>query len=218
MTMFLGTSINAQMGSYSKDVTMSLGMQPAMIVDMNDIDSKTAESYWTDYVREHSKLKKNKKADELYAEGVRIPAISSNPVDLFSKIEDLKGSSRLYVWIDNGGEFLTKSNNATVYKGAKNYLDDFALEAEKKHVEELLKDAEKDLKGLEKDLKGLEKDNEGYEKEIEDAKEKIMKMEKNIEENAVAQEEKTVEVEDQMSMILKIKERLASVGKVKTKM
>jgi uncharacterized protein YoxC len=208
----------AQMESYTKDVSMSLGTLPALVVDLNEIPSKVATDYWTAYLKEYGKLKKNRKADELFAEDIRIPLITPTEIDLFSKVEDLQNDSRIYLWIDQGSAFLSSDQDPAVFKNAKKFVDDFAVYAEKKHVEELLDSAEKDLKGLEKDLKGLGKDKESYEKNIEKAKETIAKMERNIEENIVSQESKVTEIEDQKNMLIKIQERLASIGKVKTKM
>jgi hypothetical protein len=206
------------MESYAKESNMSLGKQSALVVDLSEISSKTALKYWTSYVKEHGKLKKNRKADEHYSEAIVIPAISSSKFDLYSKVEDLKGSSRLMVWIDTGEQFLNSDNDASTFKNAKDYIDDFAIYAEKEHVEAMLKAEEKALGGLEKDMKGLGKDKASYEKSIEDAKQKIAENEKKIEENIVAQEEKTTEIENQQSMIEKIKERLSNIGKSKTKM
>ncbi len=208
----------AQLESYTKDVSMSLGTIPAIVLDLNEITEKEASAYWESYMKEYSKLKKNRKAGEMYAEDIRVPLITPTEIDLFSKVEDLQSASRLYLWIDLGGAFLTSEEDAATFKNAKKFVDDFAVYAEKKHVEELLGGAEKDLKGLEKDLKGLGKDKESYEKAIEKAKEQIAKMERNLEENAVSQEAKVTEIEDQKGLLIKIQERLAAVGKNKTKM
>ena len=197
---------------------MSLGTLPGIVLDMNEIDQKSATAYWSAYVKEYSKLKKNRKADEFYAEDVRIPLIRPSEIDLFSKVEDLQSDSRLYVWIDLGDAFLSSENDAETFGKAKKFVDDFAVYAEKKHVEELLDTAEKDLKSYEKDLKGLGKDKESYEKSIEKAKEQIAKMERNIEENIISQEDKTTEIEKQKSLLKTIQDRLAAVGKIKTKM
>jgi len=112
-TIFLGFQATAQLESYPQESSMSLGKQPALVLDINEIDKATAIKYWTAYVKEHGKMKKNKKAGELYAEDIRIPAISSEKFDLYSKVEDLKGNSRLYIWIDTGEMFLTSDNDAS---------------------------------------------------------------------------------------------------------
>lgn len=208
----------AQMESYEKDVSMSLGTLSALIVDLPEITAKEANDFWSSYVKEYGKLKKNKKADELYAEDIRIPLITATKVDIFSKIEDLQSDSRLYFWVDLGDAFLSSSHDAKTYGNAKKFIDDFAVYAEKGHVEGMMKTAEKDLKDLEKNLKSLKKDKESYEKSIEKAKETIAKMERNLEENAVSQETKMSEIDNQNSLLSKIQERLANIGKNKTKM
>ncbi len=215
LTFFMG---QAQMESYTKEVSMSLGTLPAIVLDMNEITAKKASEYWSAYIKDYGKMKKNRKADEMYAEDIRIPLLRASEIDLFSKVEDLQSASRLYVWVDLGTAFLTAEQDPDVFKNAKKFIDDFAVYAEKAHVQELLDSAEKDLKGLEKDLKGLGKDKESYEKTIEKAKEQIAKMERNLEENAVSQDSKVTEIEDQKNLLIKIQERLASVGKNKTKM
>lgn len=208
----------AQKETYTKEISMSLGNQPAFIVDMDEINEKDAENYWQDYIKEYGKLKRNRKANEYYSEGIDIPLLSGKKLDLYSKIEDLKGNSRLYVWIDNGEAFVTEDSDPKTAKNAESFINDFAIYAEKNHVEALLSEEEKQLKNLERDMKGLEKDKEGYEKTIEKAKETIAENEKNIEENIVAQENKVTEIDNQKNYLIKLKERLASVGKKKTKM
>jgi len=108
LSFLLTNLVLAQSESYSKDVSMSLGTLPALVVDLNEIDVKTATSYWSDYIKEYGKLKKNKRAKELYAEEIRIPLLKATKMDLFSKVEDLKGSSRVYLWIDEGDAFLSE--------------------------------------------------------------------------------------------------------------
>lgn len=211
-------SLSAQSEPYEKEVTMSLGTHPAVVLDMTEIDAKDALMYWEDYMKEYSKIKRNKKADEYYGEGVSVPLISTANLDLYSKIEDLKGNSRLYLWVDNGGAFISSSSDPEAMNNLKTFISDFAISSEKRHVESLLEVEMKNLTKFEKDLKGLQKDKSGYEKEIEDAKEKIMKNEKNIEENKVAQEAKVDEIDGQNSVIERIKERLAKIGKVNSKM
>lgn len=208
------TSLFSQSEVYAADAAMSLGPLPALILDLNDMSEKKVKGYWSSYMNEYSKLKRNKKADELYAEGIRIPIIKATKIDFFSKIEKMTDSkSRLYVWIDLGGEFLSEKSDEKTFENGMKFMTDFANYAETKLVNEILEDAEGDLKGFEKDMKGLVKDKASYEKAIEDAKEKIMKNEKNIEKNIADQDKKTTEIENQMHEIIKIKERLASIGK-----
>lgn len=208
----------AQMESYTKDVSMSLGTIPALVLDLNDITAKKATEYWSAYMKEYKKLKKNRKADELYAEDVRIPLIRPSEIDLFSKVEDLQSSSRLYVWIDLGEAFLTAEEDPKVFKNAKKFIDDFAVYAEKKHVEEILSAEEKSFKKLENEMKKLQKDKASYEKTIEKAKEQIAKMERNLEENALNQENKAAEIEAKNTLLKQIQERLSGIGKAKSKM
>ena len=196
-----------------KDVTMSLGTHNAFVLDLSEISAKKTESYWADYFRDISKLKKNRKAGEYYAEGVRIPLISSNELDVYSKVEDLKGNSRLYVWIDHDGAFLNSADEAKAGKNALDFMNNFALQAEKRSVEEMLEAEEKALKGLEKDLKSLGKEKDKYQKSIEDAKAAIIKNEENIEKNLLDTESKDLEIEKQRSLIESVRDRLKEIGK-----
>lgn len=208
----------AQSEAYSKDISMSLGNKPAIVLDMNDIDAETALDYWKDYMRSHCKLKRNKKANEYYVNKAKIPTISSKKINIISKIEDLNKSSRLYFWIDTGTAFLDESTDATMYANAKQYINDFAIEAEKTHVENMLKKAKKEMKSLEREMKSLKKDKENHEEDIEDAKKKIKKLENKIVENEAAQKKQVEALDLQKELINKIQKRLESVGKTQTKM
>ena len=216
--MFIGSLLFSQQMATERMETMSLGSHNAFVLDLPEIDSRKAQDYWEDYFKEYSRLKNNRKADHHYAEGVEVSLISSKELDVYSKMEELSGSSRLIVWFDNQSAFISSEETPEEASNALQFLNDFAIAAEKRHVEELLAENEDVLKGLEKELKDLEKDKEKYEKNIEKAKEEIKENESNIEQNIVDQENKAADIDAQKSAIEKIKERLLSVGKQKSKM
>ena len=108
-------------------------------------------------------------------------------------------------------EFLSSSDENI--RGAGEFLQDFAYEAERQNIKGQIVFEEKGLSTMEKDLKKLTKQNENLHKDIEKAKETIAQKEKEIEENLKKQEEKQAEIEAQKGKIQSTTEELGRVGK-----
>lgn len=209
----LTSAVFAQNSTQEKKQTMSLGSHNAFVLDLDGINEDKALDYWRDYFRDEvCKLKRNRKAKQYYASGASIKLISDKKIDVYSKIEELGENSRLYVWLDNQGAFISSETNPEEAKGAKDFINNFAVFAEKEHVEELLEESKDQLSGYEKDLKRLGKDKASYEKAIEKAKKAIIENEKNIEQNTSDQLEKAKQIDVQKKKVEEIMERLKNVG------
>lgn len=203
----------AQNSTQEKSVTMSLGSHNAFVLDLDGIDEDKALDYWQEYFRDKvCKLRRNRKAKQYYASGASIKLISSQKIDVYSKVEELGENSRLYVWLDNQGAFISSETNPDEAKGAIDFINNFAVFAEKEHVEELLDESKDQLSSYEKDLKRLGKDKSSYEKAIEKAKKAIEENEKNIAQNAEDQLEKAKQIDAQKKKVEEIMERLKNVG------
>lgn len=192
---------------------MSLGSHNAFVLNLDEINEDKALDYWQDYFRDKvSKLRRNRKAKQYYASDVNIKLISDQKLDVYSKVEELGENSRLYVWIDNQGAFISSETNPTEAKGALDFINNFAVFAEKEHVEALLEDSKDQLSSYEKDLKRLGRDKSSYEKAIERAKEVIADNEKSIEKNTTDQLDKTKQIDAQKKKVEEIMERLKNIG------
>ena len=210
MTQFMGFSQNVT----ESETTMSLGRQNSFMVTVEGADKDMLEDEWKDYIKEYGKIKKNKKAKEQYIVDAKIQVIyGSNPIDIYSKIEERKGQASLYLWVDLKGGFLVSDEHPKEADNARMFLEDFYVVVRKKVIAEELKEGEKAMEKLEKELSKLEDKNKDLHNDIEDYKDKIRKAEMNIEENLRYQDDKRVEIESQKKVVEEIVERLNNVGR-----
>lgn len=190
--------------------TMSLGTQNALTLKVPDADEKLIDKMWKDHLGEFGKVKKNRKANEYYADDIKVPSISgAGTMDVYSWSKD----GQLIVFIDMGDGFLSSESHEKAYKNAEVFLVEFGHQVKRHQIQEELDDQQKELSSLEKDLERLKKLKEGYHDDIERAKQKIAEAEANIEQNIIDQENKVKEIEGQVKVVEEVQERLENVGK-----
>lgn len=205
--MFL-SNLDAQVVEKTK--TMSLGTQNALIISVPDADEKLIEKQWKDYIGEYGKVKKNRKANEYYADDIKISSISgAGTIDVYSQSVD----GQLIAFFDMGNGFLSSETHQNDFENAEVFLQEFAFTVKRYMINEELDDQKDELEDLVRDLERLKRLNEGYHKDIEQAKERIAQAEINIEENIVDQENKVKEIEGQEIKVEEVRERLENVGK-----
>lgn len=196
------------------DMSMSLGKQTTFSIDIDGADEDMVRDVWKKYIKDYGKSKRNKKANEYYVIGAKVPMIAgSNELDLYIKFEGRVGHTTASLWIDNGGSFINSNEHPKAAQGAEEFLSEFYLVVKKKAITEEMKEQEKELNKLDKTLRKLEKKNTGYHKDIEKAKERIEKAEKNIEQNLKDQEDQRILIEQQKKVIEEVIERLNNLGK-----
>ena len=192
---------------------MSLGKQPAYVIDHEGADKKTVMKVVENTFKDFGKLKKNKKAKEVVCEQCLAPLISSTPMNIYIKGDEGKNRYTTYIMFDDGQKFIDSSNEPAQSKVIVEILQNMAYDVQREVIKKELKDAENQLKGFEKDLSKLEKKNEDLHSDIENYKEKIIKAEKEIEKNFSEQDEKRMEIEKQGREVEKIIKKLNNVGR-----
>ena len=210
MTLFvaIATIVSAQ-NVEAIEKTMSLGKQTGVYIEVEGGEKDDVKDLWEDYMKDYGKTKRNKKADEYYSEGARIPVVSSsNNVDMYAKFEEGKNQATAYFWAVSDGEFVDDS------KGLQTFVQDFYLLARKEVINKEIEEQEKVLKKLDKNMGKLVKKNTGYHKDIEKAEDKIRKAEENIEKNLNDQDEMQAEMIKQKEILDMIVEKLNNVGKM----
>lgn len=198
--------------SESKE-TMKLGTFNALTVDMPNVSDKVALKVWKEYIKGYGpKAKKVKKSKEILSSGAIIGGInSSDPLDIYAKIEDQSNGSKLTVWFNMGEFYVSSGSFPSDYTAAEKFLKGYNREVAKELVVMELEDAEKKMKKMEKEMKNLKKKNDDYHKDIEKAKKAIAKAENNIEENEKKQKEQTSLISDQSKAVEAIKEKLSEM-------
>ncbi|HPK09436.1 MAG TPA: hypothetical protein P5235_02880 [Saprospiraceae bacterium] len=197
-----------------ENLMMSLGSQNSFRVTIEGADKDMVEDKWEDYLKEFGKVKKNKKAKELYMLDSTIPLINgSSPIDVYSKVEERKGQSSLYVVVDMKGSFLNSDVYPKESENLRQVLFDFWVKVRKEVVSKELKDVEKTLEKSQKDLKKLEDKNKDLHEDIANYNEKIRKAELDIESNLKEQDDKRVEIEKNQEIVNGVVEKLNNIGR-----
>ena len=195
--------------------SMSLGVQNAMYVEIQDANRKLSENIWKNYIKDYGKTKNNKKAKEWYTQTVRVPSISTDQeVDIYTKFEEMGSMTRVYFWVDMGDGFLNSEEYGSEATGTELFIKDYALEVRKESIRKELEEQEKKLEKHEKDMGKLVKNNEKYHKEIEDARKKIREKEEDIVKNLEEQEKKKSEIDAQRAVVDEILNRLNSLRRI----
>jgi len=195
------------------DKTISLGSQPAFVINHPNATVKMAEKAWEAHIKKNGKVKKNRKSKEFESMGVYINMISSSNLDVYFIAEKGADMATSYIFFDNGEAFITSANDQEAADGIYEFLTPFVYDVEKLVVQEELENEEKSLKALGRDLEKLHKQNASYHADIEKYKEKIRQAETNIEQNLQAQDVKGGEIEAQEVVIEDVKKKLNSIGK-----
>lgn len=189
--------------------SMSKGSENAFSLELRSTNQKDVEKAWEKYIKGYKgKVKKDKKSGEFFADDSKIEDMSSNTVDVYSKVTPSGENTTLTVWFDLGGAYLNSSAHGDKVGIAEKMLNDFALSVSVAQVEEQLKEQEKVLKGLEKDQKGLEKDKSNLESDIKKYEQKIVEAKEAIVKNLEAQKNKQVEIETQKKVVSGIQSTL----------
>jgi len=210
---FGASSVSAQF--ISEEVkSMSQGNNNALSIELPKANQKDVQNLWEKFTKKEmkGKSKYDRKAGEVYTEGVRIADMNYNAFNMYATTEAAGAGTLLTVWVDLGGEYLNSDEDADEYKAIEKQLYAFALVVAREQLKDQLKTEEKELKKMESDLKKLSKNKEGYENDIKKAKEVIAKREAEIEQNLTDQDNKTLEIDAQKRVIESTEEKIGDLN------
>ncbi len=189
--------------------SMSKGSENAFTLELRQTEEKEVTKAWEKYIKGFKgKVKRDKKSGEIFADDCQVKDMSSNTVDIYSRLRQSGENTVLTVWYDLGGAYLSSGMHGDKIPVVEKMLKEFAVSVDKASVEEDLKVQEKILKDLEKDLKGLEKDKEKSENEIAKCEKKILEEKESIKVNIENQKTKVGEIEAQKNVVEEIREVL----------
>jgi hypothetical protein len=184
----------------------SVGKVDVIIADVYEADVKYIRKSWKKLIKRYSGDVKMK--DEIFADDVLIKRLSSNTVDIYTKInEKSEGVAEIICAVDLGGAYLNINSHSEKYKLFEQILKEFVVEVSKEAVREQIAEQEKGLDKLKKEQEDLVSDKEKKEKEIEDYKQKILDNEAAIEQNIKDQELKKKDIETQKALIITLSEK-----------
>lgn len=195
----------------SSSEKFSTGTVDALVVNIYEADVKFVKKSWKKLLKGYNG--KIKMGSEIFADNALIKDLSSNTVDIYSKINEKKdGIVEIVCAMDLGGVFLSESSNSDKYKVFKKIFKSFAINVSKDAVKEKIDEQEKILKQLSKNKENLISDKEKLSKEIEKYKQKIADNEKAIEQNIKDQAEKTKEIESQKKVVSDLNDKKRAIN------
>ncbi len=201
------TSMYAQVMEDTR--VMSAGSQPALTIVLPGADTKFADSEWKDFMKSYGKITKVKKAKESVAQGVQILDIGGvNRLNVYHLSESAPEGSKMVVWIDMGGGFISSSTFPKEYTAAVRFLQDFAHKVNVDLIAIEVDTQKKALSRLESNLSKLQRDNDNLHKIIEDAKKRIAQAELDIVKNLQDQDIAQKEIENQSGVLDAVQRKL----------
>lgn len=193
--------------------SMSAGVQHAVYTDIAGVTEELVNDTWKEYIKKYGgKHKWNRKAKELFSEGVMLSNISSEPINLYAASIEGGSSVQFILWLQSpDGTFYTQERLLSQQENLQNLLTHFELEVKREDLRAIIKDEEKLYNKQESDLKKLEKSKERLHKDIEDAQEKIKKSEAEIEQNIKDQELSRQQIKSQQDKLEALRKKLSNL-------
>ncbi len=213
--LFFSASLSAQTVFTTNEVRqfMSKGEQNGIEIMLNGSnleDAKDAVEKWGKKMK--GKVTRDKKNPEIFIDNAQIPTVSANVVDMYVIVTPVEKGSKMTVFTDLGGAFITSAAYGSQYAGMEAVLKKFARDLAIDVTEDQQKSEEKVLKGLTGDLKDLVKKKADYIKDIEKAKALIQEREQDIIKNDADQSTKQQQITIQQQIIETVKTKRASLN------
>ncbi|MCB9033579.1 MAG: hypothetical protein H6553_07065 [Chitinophagales bacterium] len=192
--------------------TMSKGTQNGFEVPLTGTSVDDAKSGFEKWAKGYkAKVTSSKKSSEIFVDNALFKTVSSNTVDMYATVVPDGNGSKVLVFVDLGGAFISSAAYPQQYAAMEGELRKFAQEQAVNLIEDQLKTEEKNLKTLESDLSKLQKDKENSIKDIEQAKALIIQREQEIQQNDADQLAKQQQINLQQQIVDTIKMKKAQL-------
>ena len=192
---------------------MSKGEQNGIEIILNGTkleDAKDAVEKWGKKMK--AKIARDKKNPEIFVDNAQLPTVSANALDMYVIVTPIDNGSKVTVFTDLGGAFVSSAAYGTQYAGLEASLKKFAKDQAIITVEDQQKSEEKILKSLNGDLKDLTGKKADYLKDIEKAKTLIQQREQDIIKNDADQAAKQQQISLQHQIIETVKTKRATLN------
>ena len=196
-----------------RSASLSVGDQNAFTMDHEGAEKKMVEKALEEVIKEYGKVKRNKKAKEWTCLQCKVSAVSSDPVNIYYKVEEGKGMVTSILFFDDGTKFISSDNDSDASKAIERINMNVKYNIETRVISKELEKEEDNLKDFEKELSKLEKKNKDLHEDIEDYNKKIKEAEAEIEKNLQSQEDKKMQIEKQKNTVSDVTDKLNNVGR-----
>jgi hypothetical protein len=104
-----------QPAATESEMAMSLGSRPGFTIKIANVEMKTAEKLWYDFVKDEfgARLKSVKGAEELMAEEAKLKSLNNDQFNLHSTMKVSDDDVILNVWVDIGSAFINRVHSKT---------------------------------------------------------------------------------------------------------
>jgi len=161
--------------------------------------SKEAKKAWKSFLKKKYDLKlKSDKGDDLKAEEVVFPAVTSRTMDFYTKFDKDKKehTTTMSVLISFGYDvYLNKNDNSSEHSALMGIIKEFSVEFLRSYYNTSLEDLNKQLSKISKEKTGTTKENENLANDIEKNKQTIIDLKKENEDKATLIEDNKKKVE-----------------------
>jgi len=188
---------------------MAAGSEPALTINIPGADPKFVETKWKEYMKSYGKMTRVKQSKEFVASDVQILDIGGvNRLNVYGLAEESGEGTKMTIWFDMGGAFLSSDAYPKEYVSAVNFVKDFAQKVKVDMITEELEAQEKLVTKAENNLTRLKRENEMFHKIIEDSKKRIAQAEEDIQKNLKDQEVAHKEIEVQKEVLGGVQKKL----------
>jgi hypothetical protein len=146
------------------------------------VEEKYLSNYWESFLKQYGKVSSSRGGVYRVA-GANIQNVSTDVVNLASKVSSSRGISQVFVYIDLGnGSYVTQGSKGYAETEAmlKKFAEDAQLYDDSRVAEEALKDSEKATNKLIRNGEGLKKDIEKFTRKLEETKKELEANDKDL--------------------------------------
>ncbi len=174
----------------------------AASIEISNADEDMVAKRWASYMKDYKGKMKGRKG-EYFLDNAKIPSISPDTLDIYSKVNDAGDNIVVTIAINRNGEYITNSGGN--YSGADEILLKFATMINKELAEDKVKAAEKILKALEKSREELKDKNKKLSNGIQNLKSEIADNERDIKSNEKSIDELNSKINEQDNVVKSLK-------------
>ena len=187
---------------------MSQGEKTGFEVAILDAEPRDVENSWMRLMKKQkAKIINSKKSVEILADNAFIPQVSANTIDVYAIATKASYGTRLTVFVDLGGSFISSQEHEVAFAAFEQFLKDLVHQESIRVLDEEIKNQLSVLKELNKELNSFVKLKDNYTKDIEKAKAMIAQRELDIGNNIKSQETKRAQISIQQEIIETVKEK-----------
>jgi len=154
---------------------------PALMVTIPEVNYENTLKAWIKELESGTKSKVVTENNEMTIFGAKLKDISSNPVNVYSKLTKLDSLLQLKVSFElKKDQYIDRTGTTSEYSKAENYLKQFAKNQYIELVKTQVDSEDKKLRGIEKELSSLEKEKTKMQKSISSNNSTIANEKENI--------------------------------------